>query len=215
VAVDWGEYAATSRRLTAIRLAEIARRSKVQEGTATGRDAVEQLKGHLAAQREHLTALALRLREPRPSFGGAARGGVAGMDEAVRRGRDALTHADAEARRAEERGHQPALLPGMSGTARNVLVYLATTLVASVASCGMSAASPDADLGKIPIGLLPWSLCGLPAVAFFGGYFTIAAFGRPRIRTGEKASHSVRLGGLICFGGMWLVWLLYIVASMG
>lgn len=215
MAVDWDEYTAASRRLTAVRLAEIARCSKVQEGTATGRGAVGQLKAQLTAQRDHLAALALRLREPRPSFGGAARGGVADVDEAVRRGWEALGHADAEARRAEDRGHQPALLPGMSGTARNVLVYLATMLLASVASCGMWVTSPDTDFGQIPVSLLPWSLCGLPAVAFFGGYFTIAAFGRPRIREGEKASHSVRLGGLICFGGMWLVWLLYIVASMG
>lgn len=215
MAVDWDEYTAASRRLTAVRLAEKARRSKVQEGTSTGRDAVGQLRQQVTAQRDRLAALALRLREPRPSFGGAAPAGVADVDEAVRRGWEALKQADAEARQAEERGHQPALLPGMSGTARNVLVYLATTLLASLASCGMWVASPDTDFGQVPVSLLPWSLCGLPAVAFFGGYFTIAALGRPRIRQGEKASHSVRLGGLICFGGMWLVWLLYVVASLG
>ncbi|MFC7548006.1 hypothetical protein [Plantactinospora sp. GCM10030261] len=207
----WSEYADAARGLAAIRAEEGARRAAVGKRTADGRAAVEQLRQRLTAQRDYLAGLATRLGEPPPSFEGVARAGLTDVDEALRRAWQAVEQADVEARRAEDRGNQPALLPGMSTTGRNVLVYAAATFVAWLVSLGLYVFSPDAGTGSV--GLLAWSLCGLPAVAFFAGYTTIAVFGRPRLRPGATASHSVRLGGLICFVGMWAGWVLFLAAT--
>lgn len=206
----WAEYADAARGLAEVRGGEAERQARVAERAAAGRSAVEQLRQRLIAQGEHLVGMATRLREPRPSIDGVARSGLTDLDEALRRAWEAVGQADTEARRAEERGNQPALFPGMSTTGRNALVYLAATAVAWLASCGLYVNSPD---GEAPVGLLAWSVCGLPALAFFGGYLTIAVFGRPRMQLGGTATHSVRLGGLICFGGMWVGWMLFLAAT--
>lgn len=174
-----------------------------------------QLRQRVAAQQDRLTSLAARLKEPGVSFGGVVRTGLGDLDEAVRRAREAVDKADAEARQAEERAYRPALLPGMSSTGRNSLIYLTAAFVASIVSYGLWLASPDTDLGRLPLSLVPWSLCGLPAIAFFLGYLTIAIFGRSRLDSGRGTNYSLRLGGLICFGGMAAFWLLLVVGSMG
>lgn len=210
-AVRWAEYTDAARGLAEVRGGEAARRARAAERMTGVRSAVDRLRQRLAAQREHLAGQGVRLREPRPSFEGVARTGLTDAEEAVRRAWQAVEQADAEARRAEERANQPALFPGMSTTGRNSLVYAAATLVAWLASCGLYAFSPQAGAGSV--GLLMWSLCGLPALAFFAGYATIAVFGRPRTQSSAQTSHSVRLGGLICFGGMWLGWVLVVAAA--
>ena len=50
-----------------------------------------------------------------------------------------------------------------------------------------------------------WSLCGLPALAFFGGYITVSTLGQPRV--GAEHPKQAKLGGAICFGGMLLAWI--------
>jgi hypothetical protein len=214
--VNWTNYSDVSRRLSAVRQVEAQRLADVEQRVSAGRAAVGQLRERLAAQQEHLTALALRLREPRPSFGGVVGTGLTDVGEAVRRAQDAVASADAEARRAEERAYQPVLLPGMSSTGRNAVVYLGAACIASMVSCGLWFTSPDNDLGRLPLSLIPWSLCGYPAMAFFAGYLTIAIFGRSRLEDSSRAgNYSVRLGGLICFGGMAAFWLLMVLASLG
>lgn len=209
--MQWSEYADAARGLAGVRAEEAARRARVGERATGGRSAVEQLRQRLTAQRDYLAGLAVRLREPRPSFDGVSRTGLTDADEAVRRAWQAVEQADVEARLAEDRGSQPVLFPGMSTTGRNVLVYAAATLLAWAVSCGLFTFSPEAGSGSV--GLLAWSLCGLPAMAFFAGYFTIAIFGRPRMQTAGTAAHSVRLGGLICFVGMWVGWVLFLAAT--
>ncbi|GAA4693998.1 hypothetical protein [Phytohabitans rumicis] len=61
------------------------------------------------------------------------------------------------------------------------------------------------------VGVAVWSLCGLPAMAFFAGYLTITLAGQPRV--GGRYPANARLGGLICFIGMPLGWVLLIAAS--
>jgi hypothetical protein len=197
--------------LAAVRDREAARQAGATERTGQARADVEQLQRRLTAQRDYLTDVAARLGEPRPSFDGVAPTGLTDIAEAIRRGWDAVTQADGELRQAEQRGNQPTLLPGMSTTGRNAVVYAAATFLALLVSCGLYSVSPQA--GVASVGLLAWSLCGLPAVAFFGGYLIIAVFGRPRLQTTTKASHSVRLGGLICFVGMWGGWIAFLITT--
>jgi hypothetical protein len=212
--MNWAEYADASRRLAEVRRREAERRTRVQERTATARSAAERLRRRLAAQRDHLVGLARQLREPTPSLDDVARSGLTDADEALRRAWTALEQSDVEARQAQQRAQQPALLPGLSTTGRNALVYTVAAVLAALASAGLWAAS-DTDLGRVPLALVPWQLCGLPAMAFFAGYLTIALFGRPRVATGEKPDRSLRLGGLICFVSMWLFWFLLVASSMG
>lgn len=213
--MNWAGYADMSRRLSDLRQTEARRLDEAEQSSSAGRSAVAQLRQRVSAQQEHLTGLAARLREPRPSVGGVVRTGLTDVGEAVRRARELMDTADVEARRAEERAYQPALLPGMSSTGRNALIYIAAAFVASIVSGVLWVTSPDTDLGRLPLSLVPWSLCGLPAIAFFAGYLTIAIFGRSRLDSGRGTNYSRRLGGLICFGGMAAFWLLLIVASMG
>ena len=200
-----------SRRLAEVRGQEAARQSQTQQRAAAGRTAVEQLQRRLAAQRDHLAGVAMRLGEPQPSLDGAARTGLTDADEAIRRAVQAIDQADAEARQAEERGMRPVLFPTMSTNGRNALVYSAATFVMWLVSCGLYTFSPQS--GDTSIGLLLWSMCGLPAIAFFGGYLVISIFGRPRVQPLGQVHHSARLGGLVCFGGMLLGWILFLAAS--
>jgi hypothetical protein len=204
--MNWIEYTEAAQRLAEARRREVQRLAGVRQRSSGMRGSVDQLKQRLTAQREHLVTMAGRLRLPAPSLGEIARSGLTDTDEALRRAREAIEQADVTARRAEERGYQPILLPGVHPLVRNGLVYAGTTALCALVSCGLvlfGTAGPD---HRFPLWTAPWSLCGLPAVAFFAGYLIIASFGRPRIDTGERASRSVRLGGLICFLGLWLVW---------
>lgn len=213
--MNWAGYAEMSRRLSELRQSEAQRVAGVERSMSAGRSAVAQLQQRVSTQQDHLTGLAARLREPRPSVGGVVRTGLTDVGEAVRRAQESIDTADVEARKAEERAYQPILLPGMSTTGRNSLIYIAAAFVASIVSWVLWLTSPDTDLGRVPLSLVPWSLCGLPAIAFFAGYLTIAIFGRSRLDSGRGTDYSRRLGGLICFVGMAVFWLLLVVASMG
>jgi hypothetical protein len=155
--------------------------------------------------------VAMRLREPPPSFDGVTRTGLTDADEAVRQAREAIDRADAEAQQAEEHGTRPVLFPSMSTTGRNVLLYSSAAWCMWLISCGLYALKPQS--GSAPVGLLLWSMCGLPAIAYFAAYIVISIFGRPRLQSQGQTDHSARLGGLICFGGMALAWVLFLAAT--
>jgi hypothetical protein len=207
----WAEYAEASRRLAEIRDQEEARQSHAQQRAAAGRTAVEQLQRRLAAQRDHLAGVATRLGEPQPRLDGAARTGLTDAEEAIRRAVRAIDQADAEVRQAEERGLRPVLLPAMSTKGRNALVYSVAAFGMWLISCGLYSFSPRS--GSASIGLLLWSMFGLPAMAFFAGYVVISIFGRAKLQSLGQVDHSTRLGGLICFGGMLGAWVVFLAAT--
>jgi multidrug efflux pump subunit AcrA (membrane-fusion protein) len=209
--VRWAEYAEASRRLAEIRGQEQTRQSHAQQRAAAGRAAVEQLQRRLAAQRDHLAGVATRLGEPQPHLDGTARTGLTDPDEAIRRAVQAIDQADVEARQAEERGMRPVLLPTMSTKGRNGLVYAAAAFGMWLVSCGLYSFSSRS--GSASIGLLLWSLCGLPAMAFFAAYVVISIFGRAKVQSLGQVDHSARLGGLICFGGMLGAWIVFLAAT--
>ncbi|MEU4564749.1 hypothetical protein AB0F72_40740 [Actinoplanes sp. NPDC023936] len=206
----WAEYAELARRLADARNQEAARSTQVQQRTAAGRAGVEKLKRRLSIQADHLLGLSQQLREPHPAFGGVARTGLSDPDEALRLAWEAVDKADVEARRAEERGMRPTLFPTMSPTGRNVLVYSVATLCTWLVSCGLFVLSPDSGAS---VGTLLWSMCGLPAIAYFAAYILISVLGQPRTQTMGEADRSARLGGLICFGGSFLAWILLLAVT--
>jgi hypothetical protein len=206
----WPEYAELARRLADSRSQEEARSTQVRQCAVTGRGEVDRLKRRLSVQGEHLLGLAQRLREPHPSFGGAVRTGLNDVDEALRRAWEAVNQADVEARKAEERGMRPALLPTMSPVGRNVLVYSVAAFCTWLVSCGLFLLAPD---NGASVGTLLWSMCGLPAIAYFAAYIVISVLGRPRTQPMAEVERSARLGGLICFGGSFLAWILLLAVT--
>ena len=81
----------------------------------------------------------------------------------------------------------------------------------TLVSCGLY--SFGSRSGSASIGLSQWSTLGLPAMAFFAGYLVISIFGRAKVQSLGQVDHSVRLGGLICFGGMLSAWVVFLAAT--
>ncbi|MEW2442720.1 hypothetical protein [Micromonospora marina] len=209
----WAAYTDHARRLAALLHDERARADQRATAGRSGRAAVDQITHRLETQRLHLHQLAATLRLPEPHVGGVVPSPVPDPAEALRRAGAAAAAADTAAERAHRRAAQPPLLPGFTPLARNAVVYAAAATLGTLASVLMFAVSPDADLGRIPWQLAPWSLCGLPALAFFAGYLTIGLVGQPRI--GGGGNRSMPAGGVICLVGMPILWLILIAATRG
>lgn len=210
---QWAAYTDAAQQISALMRAEQDRTTQQAATTRTGQAGVDRLTHRLAAQRQHLTQLAGALRLPAPHFGGAVPSPVTDPGEALHRAVTAADAADTAAREAHRRGAQPPLLPGLTPLGRNLVVYAAAALLGTIASMLMFLVNPDTEFGRIPWQLVPWSLCGFPALAFFAGYLTINLAGQPRI--GDGVTKSVRAGGVICFIGMPIMWLIFIAATRG
>ncbi|WP_431877453.1 hypothetical protein [Micromonospora marina] len=209
----WATYTDHARRLAALLQDERSRAEQQAAASRSGQAALDQITHRLAVQRQHLHQLAATLRLPEPYIGGVAPSPVPDPAEALRRAAAAADAADTAAEHAHRRAAQPPLLPGLTPLARNALVYAAAATLGTLASLLMFAVNPDSDLGRIPWQLVPWSLCGLPALAFFAGYLTISLVGQPRI--GGGGTRSARVGGVICFVGMPILWFIFIAATRG
>jgi hypothetical protein len=199
--VSWAEYTEAARELAELRRRDEAVHADRNEVARTADSDLERLDKHLAAQQTYLTGLAKRLRLPEPYLGATQRSPVTDLAQALHRAADAANAAETESRRAEDAATKPLLLPNLSPTARNALIYSAFTAVGWVLQCGLIMISDETDFGAIA-----WSLCGLPALAFFAGYITVSTLGQPRVG-GKDYPKNPRLGGVICFAGMTLAWL--------
>jgi hypothetical protein len=198
--VTWAEYTQAARELAELRRGDAATHADRTALAQSANADLTELTRHLAAQQTHLVNLAKTLRLPEPWFGTVARSPVTNLPEALHRAADAANAADDEARAAEQAGSRPLLLPDLAPTGRNALIYGGCALVGWLFQCALVSFGPETDFGTIA-----WSLCGLPALAFFAGYLTVSTLGQPRV--GKAYPKDVRLGGLICFVGMPLAWI--------
>ncbi|GAA1029576.1 hypothetical protein GCM10009557_18560 [Virgisporangium ochraceum] len=203
--MTWSDYARAAQELAELRRAEEAAAADRAAVSRTAADDLDKLTRHLDAQRELLNNLATTLKLPEPWTGKADRSSVTDVAQALHLAADAANAADVQARRAEQIGANPILLPDASPTARNALIYGAWAAVGWLVQCGLVTVSQETDFG-----VLAWSLCGLPALAFFAGYLTVATVGQPRV--GAGLPKQARLGGAICFVGMPLAWIALIAA---
>jgi hypothetical protein len=225
--VNWVEYTEAAQRLAEVQRGDERRRAALDERTAGMRASAEQLKRRLGVQRDKLIRIAVALRLPEPALGEVPRGGLTDPDEAARRALVEIDRAEEAANQAERLGYQP-FLPGVAPAVRNGVIYAATTAACAVVSVAMVLFGARGADRQIPTWTMPWALCGLPAVAFFAGYFIIVNFARPRIRaepvrgapparkgTRREGTASVRLGGLICLIGTWLAWAVAVTTNLG
>jgi hypothetical protein len=198
--VSWAEYTRAARELADVRRDDAAADADRAAVLRTANDDLEKLTKHLTAQERFLVNLAKTLRLPAPFIGPASRSSVTDVAQALHRAADAANAADAEARLAERVATRPLLLPDASPGARNGAIYGAWAFLGWLLQCGLVSFSSLTDFGAVA-----WSLCGLPALAFFGGYITVSTLGQPRVGAGYP--RQPRLGGAICFGGMLLAWI--------
>jgi hypothetical protein len=202
--VTWAEYAEAARELAQVRRADVAAHADRASLAGTAERDLARLDKHLDAQRTQLVSLAKTLKLPEPWFGAVERSPLTDLPEALHRAADAAKAAEAEALTAEQAGARPALFPSLAPTTRNVAIYSGWALVGWLLQCGLTFVSSETDLSAIL-----WSLCGLPALAFFGAYLTISTVGQPRV--GTHYPKQPGLGGAITFGGMLLVWIALVV----
>jgi hypothetical protein len=198
--VSWAEYTRAARELADVRRADESAAADRAAVARTANEDLDRLTAHIEAQHDYLLSLAKKLKLPEPWIGPADRSSITDVAEALHRAADAANAAETEARRAERAGSRPILLPDASPTARNSLIYGAWAFAAWLLQCGLVTFSQETNFS-----VLAWSLCGLPALAFFGGYITVSTLGQPRV--GAEHPKQARLGGAICFGGMLLAWI--------
>ena len=205
--MTWAAYAQAAKDLSEVRRKAEEQHAEQSSVLAGAERDVERISGYLATQRNRLSNIARLTRLPEPHLGGIGRSSESDLGEALRRAVEAANSAESAASEAEERATQPALLPGLPPSARNGLIYAAWAFLGWLAQCVLVSLAGNANFG-----VALWSLCGLPAVAFFAGYLTISIGGQPRI-AGSELPKNVRLGGVICFVGMPLAWL-FLIAVM-
>jgi hypothetical protein len=198
--VSWAEYTRAARELAELRRADAAADADRAAVARTANEDLDKLTKHLKAQQAFLVKLGEKLRLPDPGIGPADRSSVTDVVQALHRAADAANAADAEARRAEQVAARPLLLPDASPTGRNAAIYGAWAFLFWLLQCALVTFRSPSDFGAVA-----WSLCGLPALAFFGGYITVSTLGQPRVGAGYPKQ--ARLGGVICFGGMLLAWI--------
>lgn len=203
--MNWAEYTDAARRLAEVHHRETDRVAALRERGEHAREEAGKLNEAVEKQREELTKLATELRLPPPTSAGLLPVGSSDVDESIKAGRAAVAHASTYAQQAERRSYQPGLLPGLPPGARNLVVYAGCTVVAAIVTF-IVFGSYDSTRSAMSFSFIAWSVCGLPAMAFFAAYAIITFFGRPRVAAGQQpATRSVRLGGVICFVGMWAV----------
>jgi hypothetical protein len=187
----WTQYAEYARRLDAVRAEESARTAGMREAVAEMTTHADELEARLAGQGGMLTNLATILRLRRPKLTPIPPEGVVDPPIALSQLAGAIDRADVEARQAATRGEYPALLPGLSGTARSLLVYgIAALVVLGFQGLAFSRAGTETN----PIMVL----FVIPLVGFVIGYLVLSIGGRTRV-VGAAPNASTRLGFLLCF----------------
>lgn len=205
--MNWVAYTEAAQRLSDVRQREARRRSQVADHNEGLHAAVDQLNTRLAAQRDHVSNIAELVRVPIPDVPDPEPSGLSDPQEAVRLAWDAVHRADAETGQVEQRARQAALFPGMQQGARNLAIYAIAAFAFAVLSALVFDIGWLVTRGSLAFVLLPTSLCAMPVLAFATGYVTITVAGQPRVQTDRRPNYSVRLGWVICFLTVWLVWL--------
>lgn len=165
---------------------------------------VSRLHERLTAQAARLGTAANELGLPAPRLSAESAPAAPDVGAALGRAETAMRQADTALSQALRTGTMPMLLPEASPALRATLVYGTYSVVAWIVQFVLLAATDY----QLRAALL--SLCGLPMLAFGAGVLTLHSLGQPR--AGERIAYSMRLGGVICFVALPLMWLMLLVA---
>lgn len=150
----------------------------------------------------------------RPAIDGAVSGAEPGPVDPHReleQARIAADLADSTMLTVETMAERPPLLPTLSPLARAIAVYASGAGVVGIIhlvlliSTGITLTEGD---WRANFWIFPWSCAGLPAMAFFAGYFVLSVWGKSRLQTSAPA-RVPQLGMLICLLATPIVFCLY------
>lgn len=197
--MTWTAYTAALQQLAVLRRNAERESAQHRASYQAAQQQLHQITTRVAAQKSALSNVATQLQLAPPWLDGIQPSATTDLAEALGQASQAASQADASMNTAVAQSAAPRLLPGMSPAGRTVTVYGAWSAIGWLAQCGLVAIS-GTDLGAAL-----WSLCGLPALAFFAGFITLQILGQPRI--GGKIHYSLKLGGAITFIGMPIAWI--------
>lgn len=191
------EYAALARRLHAHDRETERTETEATERREAARAALTHLEQRLSTQRRRLDELARAVGRPPVTGSLPTASGVDGADpfRELELARQRADEADAMMLRVETLAQQPPLLPGWSPLARALIVYAGSALAAVLVQFALVAA---AGIGVLDtFSLYAWMCAGLPAAAFFAGYFVLSVWGRAPSQ--DAPQRYARLGFALCF----------------
>jgi hypothetical protein len=188
---EWELYADYARRLDAVRAEETARTAGMREAVAQMTTHADELEARLRGQGGMLLNLAGVLRMGKPKLTPIPPEGPIDPATGLSQVAGTIDLGDTEATQAATRGEQAALLPGMSGTGRGLVVYgIAALLVLGLQALAFSRTGTETN----PIIVL----FILPLIGFGVGFLVLGIGGRTRVAQAAEASPT-RMGFLLCF----------------
>ena len=164
---------------------------------------VKQLREQLTVQAGQLGSAAAQLGLPAPRLSVESAPATPDVGAALGRAETAMRQADSRLGEALKAGTLPVLLPESTPALRATVVYGTFCLLAWAVQFTLLAATDYQLLAAMA------SLCGMPLVAFGAGVLTLHTLGQPR--SGDRIGYSARLGAVICFAGLPLMWLILLV----
>lgn len=203
--MTWTAYTETLQHFAALRRNAERESAQHQASYQAAQQQLHQITARVAAQKSQLSKVAAQLQLAPPWLDGIQPSATTDLGEALGYASQAASQADAVMNAAAAQSAAPRLLPGMSPAGRTATVYGAYSAIGWLAQCGLVTIS-GTDLGAAL-----WSLCGLPALAFFAGFITLQILGQPRI--GGKIHYPLKLGGAITFIGMPIAWIALIALA--
>ena len=188
----WAQYEEYARRLDAVRAEESARTAGMREAVAQMTTHADELEARLRGQGGMLTDLAAKLRLRRPKLTPIPPEGVVDPPIALSQLAGAIDRGDAASLQAATRGEYPALLPGMTGMVRGLLVYGIAALVV-LGFQGLAFSRGGTETNPIMV------LFVIPLIGFVVAFLVLSIGGRTRVLQGVPANPPTRLGFVLCF----------------
>ncbi|GLY27867.1 hypothetical protein [Kineosporia sp. NBRC 101731] len=202
----WAEYAEYARRLDSVRAEENARTAGIREGVAQMSEHADELVALLDNQRYHLTAFAQKAKLTFPPGAGTPPEGRVEPQTDLARVAQLIDEAESQGADAHNRAIRPNLLPGLSGGLRGFVVFGVTALVImAVQFVGFATTGNNPDF--LRYGVL------VPLVGFGAASLLLRVGNKGRDPDLAPAPVPTRLGLLMCFGALPVLFLILIAAN--
>ncbi|GIG55694.1 hypothetical protein Lfu02_00660 [Longispora fulva] len=173
--------------------------------TATTEAALTDLDRRLDAHPDTLTTTATRLRLPAPHLQPAGRVELDTVETGLTAARAAERAVTTQLDKALDLAARPPLLPHARSRTRAAAIYSTTAAASAIAAWILILTGVDTFTA------LAWGGAGLPTLALFTGYLTLAFASRPRLGGGSSERHQA-MGAVLCFAALPMSYVLIILA---